>query len=152
MTAGEIDRSFSRQASILRGSRPQLGLGAVAQGRRQQAILSKCADGLLAWEQIHALYRLTAPAPIPNLQPRFNACPTDPADTVVEHEGKRALYAASSHGCNFGQPEQLALHAGTGQRQVAVGQRARAEQIGNPLQIFRALLWGIGCATICRKQ
>ena len=44
------------------------------------------------WEQIHALYRLTAPAAIPNLQPRFNACPTDPADTIVEHEGKRALF------------------------------------------------------------
>jgi putative SOS response-associated peptidase YedK len=43
------------------------------------------------WEQIHALYRLTAPAAIPNLQPRFNACPTDPADTIVEHEGKRQL-------------------------------------------------------------
>jgi putative SOS response-associated peptidase YedK len=39
------------------------------------------------WEQIHALYRLTAPTAIPNLQ---NACPTDPADTIVEHAGKRA--------------------------------------------------------------
>ena len=43
------------------------------------------------WEQIHALYRLTAPSAIPNLQPRFNACPTDPADTIVEHDGKREL-------------------------------------------------------------
>jgi len=43
------------------------------------------------WEQIRALYRLTAPAAIPNLQPRFNACPTDPADTIVEHEGNREL-------------------------------------------------------------
>lgn len=43
------------------------------------------------WEQIHALYRLTALAAIPNLQPRFNACPTDPADAIVEHEGKRKL-------------------------------------------------------------
>src|SRR4051812_34687997 len=43
------------------------------------------------WEQIQALYRLTAPAAIPNLQPRFNACPTDPADTIVDHEGKRRL-------------------------------------------------------------
>jgi hypothetical protein len=39
------------------------------------------------WEQIHALYRLTALA----AQPRFNACPTDPADTIVEHDGKREL-------------------------------------------------------------
>jgi hypothetical protein len=44
-----------------------------------------------AWEQIHALYRLTAPTAIPNLQLRFNACPTDPADTIVEHDGKREL-------------------------------------------------------------
>src|SRR5437870_13805673 len=43
------------------------------------------------WEQIHALYRLTALAAIPNLQSRFNACPTDPADTIVEHDGKRQL-------------------------------------------------------------
>ena len=43
------------------------------------------------WEQIQALYRLTAPAAIPTLQPRFNACPTDPADTIVQHEGKRGL-------------------------------------------------------------
>jgi putative SOS response-associated peptidase YedK len=41
------------------------------------------------WEQLHALYRLTAPAAIPNLQPRFNACPIDPADT--EHDGTREL-------------------------------------------------------------
>src|SRR5258705_3960181 len=43
------------------------------------------------WEQIQALYRLTAPAGIPNLQPRFNACPTDPADTILEHDGNRQL-------------------------------------------------------------
>jgi putative SOS response-associated peptidase YedK len=43
------------------------------------------------WAQIQALYRLTAPAAIPNLQPRFNACPTDPADTIVKHDGKREL-------------------------------------------------------------
>jgi len=44
------------------------------------------------WEQICAFYRLTAPAAIPNLQPRFNACPTDPTDTIVEHDGKRELF------------------------------------------------------------
>src|SRR2546423_1775052 len=43
------------------------------------------------WEQIHALYRLMAPAAITNLQPRFNACPTDPADTIVDHDGRREL-------------------------------------------------------------
>jgi putative SOS response-associated peptidase YedK len=41
------------------------------------------------WQQIHALYRLTAPAAIPNFQPRFNVCPTDPADVVVPNEGAR---------------------------------------------------------------
>ena len=28
---------------------------------------------------------------IPNLKPRFNACPTDPADTIIEHDDKRHL-------------------------------------------------------------
>ena len=41
------------------------------------------------WEQIQALYRLTAPAAIPNFQPRYNVCPTDPADVVLPHEGAR---------------------------------------------------------------
>jgi putative SOS response-associated peptidase YedK len=36
------------------------------------------------WEQIHAMYQLTRPAAIPNMQPSFNVCPTDPVDTVVE--------------------------------------------------------------------
>jgi putative SOS response-associated peptidase YedK len=44
-----------------------------------------------SWEQIHALYRLAGPAAIPNVQPRFNACPADPADTIVESDGKREL-------------------------------------------------------------
>jgi putative SOS response-associated peptidase YedK len=43
------------------------------------------------WQQIHALYRLTAPAAIPNFQPRYNVCPTDPADVVVPNEGAREL-------------------------------------------------------------
>jgi putative SOS response-associated peptidase YedK len=43
------------------------------------------------WQQIQALYRLTAPAAIPNFQPRFNVCPTDPADTVVARGGAREL-------------------------------------------------------------
>jgi len=32
-----------------------------------------------------------APAAIPNLRPRFNAWPTDPADAVVEHDDQREL-------------------------------------------------------------
>ena len=43
------------------------------------------------WQQIQALYRLTAPAAIPNFQPRFNVCPTDTADTVVARDGTREL-------------------------------------------------------------
>jgi putative SOS response-associated peptidase YedK len=43
------------------------------------------------WQQIQALYRLTVPAAIPNMQPSFNVCPTDPVDTVVAHEGNREL-------------------------------------------------------------
>jgi putative SOS response-associated peptidase YedK len=43
------------------------------------------------WQQIHAMYRLNAPAAIPNMQPSFNVCPTDPVDTVVAHEGSREL-------------------------------------------------------------
>ena len=45
------------------------------------------------WEQIRALYQLTSPEAIPNLQPRFNACPTDPLP-VVRHDtkaGERSL-------------------------------------------------------------
>ncbi len=43
------------------------------------------------WQQIQELYRLTIPAAIPNMQPSFNVCPTDPVDTVVAHEGNREL-------------------------------------------------------------
>jgi hypothetical protein len=38
------------------------------------------------WHQLNTLYRLTAPAAIPNAQPRFSVCPTDPAD---EPQGAR---------------------------------------------------------------
>jgi len=43
------------------------------------------------WREIHDLFRLTAPAGIPNLQPRYNVCPTDVVDTVVQHDGARQL-------------------------------------------------------------
>jgi putative SOS response-associated peptidase YedK len=43
------------------------------------------------WQQLHALYRLTVPAAIPNFQPDYNVCPTDPADVVVPNEGARDL-------------------------------------------------------------
>ena len=44
-----------------------------------------------SWAQLHALYRLTLPAAIPNFQPSFNVCPTDPADTIVPNDGAREL-------------------------------------------------------------
>src|ERR1700733_9175939 len=41
------------------------------------------------WSEIHALYRLTSPPP--NLQPRYNICPTTTINTVVAHDGKNEL-------------------------------------------------------------
>ena len=43
----------------------------------------------LTWDEIVRLYRLTIKAPPHNLQPRYNICPTDPVDVVIEHEGNR---------------------------------------------------------------
>jgi putative SOS response-associated peptidase YedK len=43
------------------------------------------------WAETHALYRLTTPAAIPNFQPNYNVCPTDPADVVVPNEGTREV-------------------------------------------------------------
>jgi putative SOS response-associated peptidase YedK len=43
------------------------------------------------WQQLHALYRLTVPEAIPNFQPDYNVCPTDPADVVVSTESAREL-------------------------------------------------------------
>ena len=69
-------------------------MGAVVQGRTLRIYIAEMCGRFTrnyTWEQIQALYRLTAPAAIPNLQPRFNACPTDPADTIVVHEAEREL-------------------------------------------------------------
>lgn len=41
------------------------------------------------WREIYELYRLTSPAS--NVQPRYNVCPTDTIDTVIEREGSREL-------------------------------------------------------------
>jgi hypothetical protein len=74
--------------------RPWPELGALVQGQTLSTYIAEMCGRFTrnyTWEQIHALYRLTTPAAIPNLQPRFNACPTDPADTIVEHGGKREL-------------------------------------------------------------
>jgi putative SOS response-associated peptidase YedK len=43
------------------------------------------------WQQIHAMYQLAVPAAIPNMQPSFNVCPTDPVDTIVARERHREL-------------------------------------------------------------
>ena len=46
----------------------------------------------LTWREIVALYRLSVPAqPERNLPGRYNICPTDTIDTVVERDGRREL-------------------------------------------------------------
>jgi putative SOS response-associated peptidase YedK len=45
----------------------------------------------LSWREIHDLYRLTAPAAAPNLEPRYNVCPTDTISVVIERDGGREL-------------------------------------------------------------
>lgn len=43
------------------------------------------------WPELQRLYGLANAAPPSNLEPRFNVCPTDTIDTVVERDGTRAL-------------------------------------------------------------
>jgi SOS response associated peptidase (SRAP) len=43
------------------------------------------------WAELVALYRLTMDAPLHNLQPRYNVCPTDPVDVVTVEYGQREL-------------------------------------------------------------
>jgi putative SOS response-associated peptidase YedK len=45
----------------------------------------------LTWEELMRLYRLTLDQPARNTQARYNVCPTDPVDTVIERDGKREL-------------------------------------------------------------
>jgi putative SOS response-associated peptidase YedK len=45
----------------------------------------------LTWEELAGLYRLTLDQPAGNTEPRYNVCPTDPVDTIVASDGKRAL-------------------------------------------------------------
>ena len=61
---------------------------------RQRYILSVMCGRFtyrLTWEEIVRLYRLTSDQPARNTQARYNVCPTDPVDTIVEGEGKREL-------------------------------------------------------------
>ena len=45
----------------------------------------------LTWEELVRLYRLTLDQPAQNTQTRYNVCPTDPVDTIVERAGRREL-------------------------------------------------------------
>ena len=45
----------------------------------------------LTWEELVRLYRLTLDQPARNTQTRYNVCPTDPVDTIVERAGRREL-------------------------------------------------------------
>jgi putative SOS response-associated peptidase YedK len=45
----------------------------------------------LTWEEIVRLYGLTVDQRARNTQARYNVCPTDPVDTIVERDGKREL-------------------------------------------------------------
>jgi putative SOS response-associated peptidase YedK len=45
----------------------------------------------LTWEEIVRLYGLTLDQPARNTQARYNVCPTDQVDTIVERDGKREL-------------------------------------------------------------
>ena len=45
----------------------------------------------LTWEEIVRLYGLTLDQPARNTQACYNVCPTDPVDTIVEHDGKCEL-------------------------------------------------------------
>lgn len=46
---------------------------------------------MYTWEELVRLYRLTSPRNIPNLQPRYNICPTTTVDAIIEQDGKRTL-------------------------------------------------------------
>lgn len=43
------------------------------------------------WAEVHAFLRVIPTKHIPNLQPRFNICPTTDIDAVVERDGARYL-------------------------------------------------------------
>jgi putative SOS response-associated peptidase YedK len=45
----------------------------------------------LTWEELVWLYCLTLDQPARNTQARYDVCPTDPVDTIVERDGKREL-------------------------------------------------------------
>jgi putative SOS response-associated peptidase YedK len=44
---------------------------------------------MYTWRELVALYRLTDPSPTSNLQPRYNICPTQTIDAVIERDSER---------------------------------------------------------------
>ncbi len=62
----------------------------------------------LTWREIVAFYRLTVPAtPERNLPARYNICPTDTIDTVIERDGKRDLGPMRWGLCRHGGPSAI---------------------------------------------
>ena len=53
----------------------------------------------LTWDEIVRLYRLTIKAPPHNLPPRYNICPTDPVDAVIEPEAIATSSACGGDSC-----------------------------------------------------
>ncbi len=43
------------------------------------------------WNEVRDFLRLTQPNPPSNLPPRYNVCPADPIDVVLDHNGVRGL-------------------------------------------------------------
>ncbi len=61
----------------------------------------------LTWREIVALYRLTVPiTPERNLPARYNICPTQMIDAVIEREGKRELIPMRWGSCRLGGKRQ----------------------------------------------
>src|SRR5919197_2173708 len=46
---------------------------------------------MYSWRELIELYKLGLQLPPSNLEPRFNICPTDTVDVIVEHGGVRQL-------------------------------------------------------------
>src|SRR5262245_13712390 len=44
---------------------------------------------MYSWRELVELYKLSLQQAPSNLEPRFNVCPTDTIDVIVEHEGNR---------------------------------------------------------------
>ena len=67
---GEIPHEIWRRTIPSEGPRPWLELGAAVQGRTLSAYIAEMCGRFTrnyTWEQIQALYRLTVPEAIPNL-------------------------------------------------------------------------------------